>query len=398
MYQNDPYTDSPGRRAGDGAPERRLGALARLPLPGVWVGGAIACVTALALVLAMADGGSSAPAAPAAAPVPSTSGPAPAAAPSASSAAPATGAAPAPTTTIPAGPPVLVVAASIPPLADLVQRVGGGRVEVVSVVPQGVDGHTYEPTPSDVAALSRVDIKYFASRDLNPAVTRLADANLPAEAERVDLMARTVPREEVIADRAHSHGSQGDHAHANVHVWTDPTIAARWVDEIVRTLAAADPGGASTYQANAAVLQGRLRDLHDATVAATFTVPAANRTLVVYHDSWSYFGRTYGYRVLGALQAADFAEPSAAEMSRMVTQVRRSGVPAFFGAAVFPTEVLARVSEEAGVPYVADLADDELPGSPGSPEHSYLGMMVANVRHIVSSLGGDASALDRVGL
>jgi ABC-type Zn uptake system ZnuABC Zn-binding protein ZnuA len=118
----------------------------------------------------------------------------------------------------------------------------------------------------------------------------------------------------------------------------------------------------------------------------------------VYHDSWSYFGRTYGYDVIGALQAADFAEPSAAEVSNMVEQVRSSGVPAFFGAAVFPTEVLERVSEEAGVPYVADLADDELPFADGDPRHSYVGMMVENVRHIVTSLGGDASALDAVAL
>jgi ABC-type Zn uptake system ZnuABC Zn-binding protein ZnuA len=82
----------------------------------------------------------------------------------------------------------------------------------------------------------------------------------------------------------------------------------------------------------------------------------------------------------------------------MIEQVRGSGAPAFFGAAVFPTEVLQRVSEEAGVPYVNDLADDELPGAPGEPQHSYLGMMVQNVRHIVTSLGGDADAVDTVTL
>ena len=50
------------------------------------------------------------------------------------------------------------------------------------------------------------------------------------------------------------------------------------------------------------------------------------------------------------------------------------------------------------MPYVADLADDELPGSPGEPRHSYVGMMVENVRNIVTSLGGDATALDAVPL
>lgn len=294
--------------------------------------------------------------------------------------------------------PVLIAAASIPPLADLVQRIGGDRVEVVSIVPQGVDGHTYEPTPSDVVGLTQVDVKFFASRDLNPAVTRTVETNLPSSALTVDLMDLTVPTTEVIADISHSHGSGGSHSHANVHVWTDPTIAMRWVGVIRDQLEALEPSGAGWYRVNAATVTAQLQALHDAIVAATATVPEPQRTLVVYHDSWSYFGRTYGYRVLGALQAADFAEPSAGEMRDMVEQVRDAGVPAFFGAAVFPTEVLRRVSEEARVPYVADLADDELPGEPGEPRHSYLGMMIDNVRHIVNSLGGDDAALDGVPL
>ena len=366
------------------APARRRDAAG---LPPLWLGCLVALLTVVGVVVSVRDGGSTTAVAAAPASSGTTADTSPATSPSTS---PATST---PATSTPVDP-VLVAGASIPPLADLVRQVGGGRVEVVSVVPQGVDGHTYEPTPSDVADLARADAIFFASVDLNPSVTRTAQANLRPGAITVDLMAATVPEAEVIADRTHSHGSGGTHSHANVHVWTDPLIAQRWVEEIRQQLSLLDPAGAEQYATNAAAYSARVQALHEATVAATATVPEAARTLVVYHDSWSYFGRTYGYRVLGALQAADFAEPSAAEVRDMVEQVRAAGVPAFFGAAVFPTEVLQRVSEEAGVPYVADLADDELPGDPGDAEHGYLGMMVANVRHIVTSLGGDASALD----
>jgi ABC-type Zn uptake system ZnuABC Zn-binding protein ZnuA len=294
--------------------------------------------------------------------------------------------------------PVLSAGVSIPPLADLVQRIGGDRVEVVSVVPQGVDGHTYEPSPTDVAGLAGADIMFLASEDLNPSVTRIVAANLPPGAVTIDLMSLTVSENEAIADRTHSHGADGSHSHANVHVWTDPTIAMRWVMAIRDQLIARDPAGSQQYAANAEVLSGQLQALHQAIIEATATVPEAFRTLVVYHDSWSYFGRTYGYKVVGALQAADFAEPSAAEMSKMIEQVRSAGVPVFFGAAVFPTEVLQRVSDESGVPYVADLSDDELPGVPGEVRHSYVGMMIDNVRNIVSSLGGDTASLDSLSL
>jgi ABC-type Zn uptake system ZnuABC Zn-binding protein ZnuA len=363
-------------------------------LPSLWLGATVACLTALGLVLGSLDGSSPAPSVLAigdedTATVPSSN-------PNASTGS-SVPVAPATTTTVPVAP-VLVAGASIPPLADLISRVGGGRVEVVSVVPQGVDGHTYEPTPSDVADITRADVTFFASVDLNPAVTRTVEANLAPGAVTVDLLETTMTGDEVIVDNVHSHGSGNEHGHANVHTWTDPTIGLRWVEEIRARLSELDPSGAEVYASNAADLAAQITALHEATVAATATVPPEFRTLVVYHDSWSYFGRTYGYEVLGALQAADFAEPSASEVANMVEQVRSAGVPAFFGAAVFPVEVLQRVSEEAGVPYVADLADDELPGQPGDPEHGYIGMMVENVRHIVTSLGGDASALDGIAL
>lgn len=362
-------------------------------LPSLWLGASVAALTALGLVLGTLDGSSPAASVLAVNDGDSTTSitTVPTSAPAA--AAPST----VPVTTVPVEP-VLVAGASIPPLADMISRVGGGRVDVVSVVPQGVDGHTYEPTPSDVADITRADVTFFASVDLNPAVTRTVEANMAPGAVTVDMLESTMSDDEVIVDNVHSHGSGDAHGHANVHTWTDPTIALRWVNEIRDRLIELDPSGTDVYTANAADLTAAITALDQATVTATATVPAEFRKLVVYHDSWSYFGRTYGYEVLGALQAADFAEPSASEVANMVEEVRAAGVPAFFGAAVFPVEVLERVSEEAGVPYVADLADDELPGQPGDAEHGYVGMMVENVRHIVTSLGGDASALDGVPL
>jgi ABC-type Zn uptake system ZnuABC Zn-binding protein ZnuA len=129
---------------------------------------------------------------------------------------------------------------------------------------------------------------------------------------------------------------------------------------------------------------------------ALATIPEANRKLVVYHDSWSYFGRRYGLPVVGAIQPTDFSEPSAAELRATIDEVRAQGVPAFFGSEVFPSDVLQAIEAESGARYVADLSDDKLPGEPGSPEHSYVGMMVANTRTIVAALGGDPSALDAI--
>jgi ABC-type Zn uptake system ZnuABC Zn-binding protein ZnuA len=295
------------------------------------------------------------------------------------------------------GSPSMMLATSIPPLQDLVARVAGDRAEVISIVPAGVDGHTYEPTTGDVRGLTRVSALFVPDVNLNAKVTELAGENLPDDAVMVDLNARVVPEEDIIFSDVHTHGDGPAHGHEpNVHTWTNISYAAGYVDEIADVLIEIDPDGRATYEANRDSLKAEIAEFEAAARTALETVPKDDRTLVVYHDSWSYFGREYGFDVVGALQAVDFAEPSAAEMRNMVAQVKNAGVPTFFGSEVFPTSVLEQVATESGVDYVGNLSDDKLPGEPGDPQHSYLGMMTANVRYIVEGLGGDASALDAV--
>jgi hypothetical protein len=77
----------------------------------------------------------------------------------------------------------------------------------------------------------------------------------------------------------------------------------------------------------------------------------------------------------------------------LLDQVRATGVPAIFGSEVFPSPVLAQIGKEAGVKYVDVLRDDDLPGKPGDPEHSWVGLMRFDYVTMTEALGGDASAL-----
>jgi ABC-type Zn uptake system ZnuABC Zn-binding protein ZnuA len=294
------------------------------------------------------------------------------------------------------------VVVSDPPIADLVAKVAGKSsvpgetVEVVSVVPVGANGHTYEPVPSDAKALTRADLYIENGYGLNVVVTAFASANYPAGTPHIYL-SEVIPPGEVIATDTAEQIAQHGHAHSfNAHFWPDPIYASMYVDRIVEALSQFDAPGAAGYQERGAALKAQLQQMDGAFRTALATIPAENRKLVVYHDSWSYFGRRYGLPVVGAIQPTDFSEPSAAELRATIDEVRAQKVPAFFGSEVFPSDVLEAIEAESGAKYVADLSDDQLPGTPGTPEHSYIGMMVANTRTIVNALGGNASALDAV--
>ncbi|MFA9429423.1 metal ABC transporter substrate-binding protein [Egicoccus sp. AB-alg2] len=325
----------------------------------------------------------------------------------------------------------LQVVATVAPVADLVARVGGPGVEVDTLVPAGADSHTYEPRPQDVVGLSEADAFFGIGLDLNPASVALAETSLPDEApllllgERIDgdgLIYDHVHGEDGHshgADTGHSHGDDTGHTHdddghthdddghthdddatddeqqagPNPHVWTSVRLAAELVEEIAWVFADLDPDHADEYQERAEELQVELADLDRRIQTAVGTIPADQRTLVAYHDAWSYFARDYGFDLVTAVQPSDYAEPSAGDVRAVIDLIREHDVPAVFGSEVFPSGVLDTIAAETGATYVGDLADDELPGEPGSDEHTYVELMRRNAVTIVEALGGEPTAL-----
>ncbi|QBI19495.1 zinc ABC transporter substrate-binding protein [Egibacter rhizosphaerae] len=332
----------------------------------------------------------------------------------------------------------LLVVSSVAPIAEPIERVLGDRGEVATLVPDGADSHTYEPSPSDVAPLSEADAFIGNGLGLNDASVDLAEANLPDDAPLVLLGDEALEADDLSHehwhdhdnghthdeddghthdeddghthddDNGHTHDDDNGHTHdddghahdedgaPNPHVWTSVPNVTAYVESTAEELADLDPDGADVYQENAANYTEQLDALHEAIADSVETVPDGQRRLVVYHDAWSYFGEEYGLEVTAAVQPGDFSEPSASDVRDIIDQIQAEDVPALFGSEEFPADVVSTIADETGAAYVGDLADDQLPGEPGDVEHSYVGMMVDNVSVIVDSLGGDASALNDV--
>ncbi len=313
--------------------------------------------------------------------------------------------------------PALHVVATLAPVADLVAHVGGERVAVDPLVPAGVDAHTYEPRPGDVLALAGADLYVGIGLALNDQALGLAQEHLPADARLVLLGERVLGDADLVFDHrhgddghshgddGHSHGddghSHGDDGHShdddelgpNPHVWTSLANTRALVEGLAEVLGAQDPEGAATYAANRDAYLEELDALHSAIQAAVDTIPERARSLITYHDAWTYFARDYGLDYETAVQPTDFTDPSASEVRAVIDMIREREVPAVFGSEEFPTPVLEAIAEETGARYIDGLADDALPGGPGDPEHTYLELMRRNATAIVDGLGGDPSGL-----
>jgi ABC-type Zn uptake system ZnuABC Zn-binding protein ZnuA len=286
----------------------------------------------------------------------------------------------------------LQVVASVAPIVDIVKNVAGDTADVNGLIPEGVDSHTFEPTPDTAKLISDADVIFLNGLDLEDPTLELAQSDKKDSARIFLLGDHTLQPSQYLYDFSFP----TDQGHPNPHLWMDVVYAMKYTELVRDELSAVDPANTATYKKNADAYLATLRALDSAVQDAVDTVPPANRLLLTYHDSFAYFANQYGMKVIGAIQPADFAEPSAQEVAALIDQIRTEHVPAIFGSEVFPSPVLAQIAAETGATYEDSLRDDDLPGDPGQPEHSYVGLMIYDVQTMVQDLGGDPSALDRV--
>lgn len=284
----------------------------------------------------------------------------------------------------------LQVVATVSPITNIVYNICGDHVELTGLVPAGTDSHTFELAPSDAVTLASADLIFINGLDLETSAMQMAEANLKEGGEIVLLGELVIDPEDYVFDFSFPEEAGSP----NPHLWTDPIFALQYAEIVREKLTAHDPDNAEAYQANYDEFAARIEALDAAIQAATASIPAENRKLYTYHDSFAYFAPRYGYTVLGAIQPADFSEPSGQEVAALIDQLREGGVPAIFGSEVFPSPVVEQIGREVGVEFVSTLSDDDLPGNPGDPEHSYISMMVENLKTMAEVLGGDPALMD----
>ncbi len=284
------------------------------------------------------------------------------------------------------------VVTTVAPITSIVENIAGDKVRVTGIIPEGINSHTFEPVPTDIKIVAAADLLILNGLELEIPTLKLAKANMKQSALILLLGDKTLTEQDYIYDFSFPKS----HGHPNPHLWLNPQHVIRYAvlvrDELVRI----DPDNKSGYEQNAAAYLKRLETLDQAIEQAVQTIPENNRRLLTYHDSWPYFARRYGFEIIGAVQPSDFSDPSPREVKRLIDQIRNEKVPAVFGSEVFPSPVLEQIAREGKTRYIDKLRDDALPGKPGEPQHSYIGMMIENLTIMFEALGGSAEALKKV--
>lgn len=284
----------------------------------------------------------------------------------------------------------LKVVTTVSPITNVIYNIGGEHVELTGIIPEGSDSHTFEPAPSTAQLFALADIVFVNGLHLEEPTRKLAAANLKSGAEIVILGDQTLTPDQYIYDFSFPK-SEGN---PNPHLWMNPMNALRYAEIARDTLVRRDPANADYYNKNFEAFKARIMALDKAIMESTSSIPENNRRLLTYHDSFAYFAPRYKMTVIGAIQPADFAEPSAREVADLIQQIKQEKVTAIFGSEVFPSPILEQIAKETGAKFEDSLRDDDLPGLVGEANHSYLGLMVEDVRTMTKDLGGNPAPLD----
>jgi ABC-type Zn uptake system ZnuABC Zn-binding protein ZnuA len=288
----------------------------------------------------------------------------------------------------------LTVVTSVSPITNIIKNVGGNRIDLTGLVPEGVNSHTFELVPSDVVKVNNANLIIIDGLGLE---TNVEDVAQEAQTHNPQLQVlklgdNTITPAQWIFDFSFPK-EEGD---PNPHLWLNVAYAMKFANLTRDKLIEIDPQNAQYYSDNTDRYISLLKKLDNGIMQAVQTVPAENRKLLTYHDSWAYFAPRYNMTVIGAVQPSDFGEPTPQEVARLIDQIRSERVPVIFASEVFPTEVVDQIANEANVEIVETLSDDDLPGNPGDPAHSYVGMMLENMENMLVPLGGNITSLSNV--
>lgn len=271
-------------------------------------------------------------------------------------------------------------------LADLMRNVAGERAVVESLMGEGVDPHLYRATRSDVSKLMAADIVVynglFLEGKLGDTLGRVEGAGKPvfALAERLD------PAERIAVP-----GASGQF---DPHVWMDVRLWSRLVEAARDILSGLDPAGAGHYAERAAAHLAELQRLDGYAREVLASVPERSRVLVTAHDAFAYFGRAYGFEVVGIQGISTDSEAGLRRVEELVALIVERGIAAVFvESSVSDRNVQALVDGAAArghaVRIGGQLYSDAM-GAPGTYEGTYIGMIDHNVTTIARSLGGTA--------
>jgi len=253
-------------------------------------------------------------------------------------------------------------------LADITKNVSGTMLKIDTLIPVGLDPHSFEPSPGDVAKIAKSDILVINGAGFE---------------EWLDGIITSANEKIIIVECSKGLKSQkGD-----PHFWLDPNLVRVYVQNIRDALIESDPQGKDLYNKNAEEYTTRLMELDRWVTGAVKKIPEAKRLLVTNHESFGYYADRYGFTIVGTIipGSSSTSSPSAKELSDLIEKIKATGAKAIFLETGSDPKIADQLARETNIKIVTELYTHSIT-EPDGPAPTYIDMIKYNTNKIVESL------------
>ncbi|MCC4771941.1 zinc ABC transporter substrate-binding protein [Methanosarcina sp. DH2] len=250
----------------------------------------------------------------------------------------------------------ILVAVSVVPQAEFVEKVGGDKVKTVVIIPPGADPHTYELSPKEVQEISKASMLVtvgvgmpFEEVWINKFETMNSGTLIVNCSKGLELRELEEHDHEEEEEGERDEESDEDHEELDPHIWTSPANAKIMVEDIYEGLVKLDPENEAYYAQNKDAyleeldaLDERIREKLEGSEGSNF---------LVYHPSWGYFAEDYGLNMISV--EIEGKEPSAQDLAKLVDLAKEKNVKVIFVQSQFSTRSAEVLAQEIGGEVVA---------------------------------------------
>jgi manganese/zinc/iron transport system substrate-binding protein len=263
-------------------------------------------------------------------------------------------------------------------VTDLVKQVGGDRVEVAGLMGAGVDPHLYKATAADVSKLMQADVIFYNGLVLEGKMTDIF-AKLARSKKFVYAVTEGAPEKRLLEPPEFE-------GHYDPHVWFDVELWAACAQTVVKGLAEFSPKDKAHFEQRGKEVAAKLRALHEWSLKKAGELPKDKRILITSHDAYNYFGRAYGFQVVGLQGVSTVTEAGLADMAKLVDFIKQKHVKAIFVESSVSPATIQRIANDAGVKVGGELFSDAM-GTPGQMENGYdLGTYEGMIKHNLTTI------------
>ncbi len=266
-------------------------------------------------------------------------------------------------------------------LTDLVSEIGGEHISLQGLMGAGVDPHLYKASEGDVSKLYEADIIFYNGLHLEGKLVDVFE-KMNGKINTVSLGDK-LPKTELIPSEYFA-------SNYDPHVWFNIQFFKQFAQIVTDELSKADVANAESYSKNNKKYQQKL-DALDSEIKATVAIlPAERRILVTAHDAFNYFGKAYGFQVVGLQGISTATEAGVKDVQNLSEFIIEKNIKAIFVETSVPRRTIEALqqsvlSKNHHVEIGGSLYSDAL-GDPGSSEGTYIGMFKHNVNTIVKAL------------